>query len=124
MSLKILFDGACRVCHKEVSHYADLDKESQLELVDISSENFNASEFGLCNRAVNLHMHAIDEQGKVYVGIDSFIEIWKRLPRYKILIPVFENKYLRPSLNKGYDIFAHHIRPRLPKRGCDDSVCA
>lgn len=122
--LTLLFDGACVVCNKEVTHYLKLDDQKLIKPVDISSSSFKASEFGLSDEAVNLHMHAIDDSGKVYIGVDSFIEIWRRIPRYRFVIPFFENKFLRPAINLGYDIFARHIRPRLPKRKCEDGTCS
>ncbi len=122
--LNLLYDGACVVCNKEVMHYLKLDKDKLIEPVDISAANFNAKDFGLTSEAVNLHMHAIDSHGVVYKGVDSFIQIWKRIPKYSFLIPIFENKFLRPTIDFGYEIFARHIRPRLPKRNCEDGTCS
>ncbi len=122
--LKLLYDGACVVCNKEVTHYLKLDKEKFIQPIDISSTSFNAQDYGLKTEAVNLHMHAIDSNGTIYKGIDSFIQIWKRIPKYSFLIPIFENKFLRPALDFGYEVFARHIRPRLPKRNCEDGTCS
>ena len=69
-------------------------------------------------------MHTQNEEGQVFTGVDSFIEIWKRIPPYDYLIPVFENRNLRPFINNGYDFFARQIRPRLPKRNCDNDNCS
>ena len=122
--LKVLYDGACIICDREINHYKKKDKDDQLELVDISAADFKAHEFGLKDQDVNLNMHAIDHHGNVYIGVSTFIEIWKRIPQYKFLIPIFENKLLRPLFNKGYTIFAKHIRPRLPKRKCTTEACS
>ena len=122
-NLTLLYDGSCVVCNKEVMHYLKLDKKNKIKPVDISASNFKAATYGLTDAAVNLHMHAIDDKGKIYVGVDTFIQIWTRIPKYKCLIPIFENRLLRPSIDFGYDVFARHIRPRLPKRDCEDGTC-
>jgi len=122
--LNVLFDGACHLCYREVHHYKKKDKKELLNTIDISDPNFNASDYGLSQADVNLHMHAFVEIGKPFIGVDCFIEIWRRIPTYQWLIPIFENRAFRPVINKGYDLFARQIRPRLPKRNCDDGQCA
>lgn len=121
--LTVLYDGQCHLCYREIMHYARKDSRQLLNLVDISSHSFNATDYGLQEEDVNLHMHAIDHQGIVFKGLDSFIEIWKRIPQFKFLIPIFNQRQLRPIWNRGYHLFAKHIRPRLPKRNCEDNTC-
>jgi len=118
--LKVLYDGKCHVCYREIQHYLKKDKKNLLEAIDISDPNFNASDFGLTEAQVNLELYSIDDSGNVFKAIDSFIEIWKRVPPYNMLIPVFENKFLRKGFDLGYIVFARHIRPNLPKRKAHD----
>jgi len=119
--LTLLFDGSCVLCNKEVQHYLKLDTENLIVPVDISKSEFDASVYGLKFSDVDLHMHAIDNQGRIYIGVNSFIAIWRRIPKYQFLIPIFENRYLRPMIDIGYDVFAKHIRKRLPKKKCQDN---
>ena len=121
--LTIFYDGACIVCAKEINHYKAKDDRNLLDLVDISSSEFDASKFNLDPVKLNVHMHTMDNENNVFIGVDSFLEIWKRLNGYRILVPFFGSKILRPSMNFGYNIFAKHIRPRLPKRKCADNTC-
>jgi predicted DCC family thiol-disulfide oxidoreductase YuxK len=122
--LKVFYDGACVLCHNEIMHYKQKDDWDLLDLIDISVEDFKAEEFGLEDSKVNLHMHTIDSNGTVFTGVDSFIEIWRRVPPYNLLIPVFRNRLLRPGIDVGYEVFAKFIRPRLPKRDCQNGACA
>jgi len=122
--LKVFYDGACVLCHKEIMHYKKQDDWDLLDLIDISAPGFKASDYGLIDEKVKLHMHSIDSNGTVFTGVDTFIEIWRRVPPYTLLIPFFRNKYLRPGINVSYNIFAKHIRPRLPKRDCENGACA
>lgn len=122
-SLKVFYDGSCVLCHKEIIHYKSKDNLDLLQLIDISNKEFDASKYGLCQYEVNLHMHSIDDKGIVFKGVDSFIEIWKRVPPYNFLVPIFTNKILSPGINFSYHIFAKHIRHRLPKRKCETGSC-
>jgi predicted DCC family thiol-disulfide oxidoreductase YuxK len=111
------------LCSKEIQHYQRKDKQGALGFIDIKSPDFDAKIYGLCEEAVNLHMHAIDKNGQVFIGVDAFIAIWKRIPSYRYLVPIFENKVLRLVLDPGYDVFARFIRPRLPKYKCQTGAC-
>lgn len=121
--LSIFYDGACHLCYREVDHYLKRDKEKLLVGIDIADSNFSANDYGLDDAYVNLHMHAIDSNGKVFVGIDCFAQIWSRLPIYCKFAGILESGALRPFLNFGYGIFAKQIRPRLPKRKCASGAC-
>ena len=124
MSLKILYDGQCPLCYREIHHYLKKDPAGTLEGVDITSDLFKAENYGLTETAVNLELHAIDEDGRIHKAIDSFIEIWKRLPMpYPLWAKIVNTPGIRSLADFGYIIFAQHIRPRLPKRSCPDDSC-
>ena len=116
--IKVLYDGKCHLCYREIHMYKRKDKNSLLELVDIASSDFDISKHNLDARNVNEYMHAISESGEVYIGLDAFIEIWRRVPPYHRFIPLINNRLCRPVMKVLYHLFAVHIRPRLPKRTC------
>lgn len=122
-TLTVFYDGKCHLCFREIKHYHKLDKKKLLKLIDISAHNFNADEWGLANKPIHVSIHAIDEAGIIYNGVDTFAEIWKRISPYDHLAFILESKTLRPLFNIGYKIFAKQIRPRLPKRKCDNQSC-
>jgi predicted DCC family thiol-disulfide oxidoreductase YuxK len=122
-ALTLFFDGKCILCYREVNHYLKLDKDDLLRPIDISSDHFSADDYGLDEREININMHAMDESGNIFVGVDTFAEIWKRVPYYNKVSSVLENKTIRPALSLGYKVFAEYIRPNLPKRKCDDGSC-
>lgn len=121
-SLKVFYDGSCHLCYREVHYYKKRDRFNLLIPINIKAKEFKASDYGLSSIEVDIHMHATDSQGNIYRGIASFIEIWKRLPgvRYRILTKMAQSTFLRPILDFCYDLFARKIRPKLPKRNCDD----
>ena len=121
--LTIFFDGKCIVCFEEIKHYKKLDKLQLIKTIDISASDFDAADFGLDETQVNINMHAINENGEVFVGVDTFAEIWKRISLYNNLSFILENRKFRPLFDIGYKTFANYIRPNLPKRKCHNNYC-
>lgn len=121
--LRILYDGRCHLCYREIQHYLKKDKNQLIDAIDISSNDFDPSSYNLSFDEVNLHLHTIDSQNNIYKGIDAFIQIWSRLPMYHYIIPIFSNKILRPLWDLQYEVFAKYIRQNLPKRKCQNGHC-
>jgi predicted DCC family thiol-disulfide oxidoreductase YuxK len=121
--LKILYDGKCHLCYREVIHYKKKDTKNLLTCIDITHEDFNHKDYGVDLDEVNLKLHAINESGDIFTGIDTFIEIWSRIPSYSLLIKVVNSKILRPGFDIFYIVFAKYIRPKLPKRSCNSGYC-
>ena len=122
-NLKVFYDGACIVCYREMKHYMKKDKNNLLEFIDISSQDFDANEYGLDEKEINTHMHTMNEEGEIFVGVDSFIEVWKRIPFHGPLASLVGHDKVRPIADMGYNIFANYIRPNLPKRNCENNSC-
>ena len=123
--LTIFFDGACHLCSREIEHYKKMKHQGRLAFVDIADPQFSAEKFGLDRGRVQKYMHTIDESGRIYTGVDSFIQIWNRLPSYRWAVRIAENGFVRPLMDVGYHTFAK-IRPLLPQRSrrdCDDGSC-
>ena len=78
--LTILYDGKCFMCENRVRHFLKLDKANVLTGQDYTQAEFDVSVYHLKMSDVDKYMHSIDSQGNVYQGIDTFIEIFKRIP--------------------------------------------
>lgn len=124
MKLKIYFDGACYLCSSEMNHYRKKDLKKNFDFIDISQANFDASSEGLDPEKVMKIMHVKDAQGKIYTGVDAFLEIWKLLPWYKQLVPIAQLYGVKQLLCFGYIVFAH-FRKYLPKKSqqCSNNRC-
>lgn len=114
MKTKILFDGNCIVCDREISYYARIAPEL-FEIIDISDPSFQASNFGLTAQDVNEKMHVITPEGELRIGVDAFLYIWQQLPQWMWLSRVVGSPIVKPFAHIGYFGFAK-IRPLLPKK--------
>lgn len=122
--LKVYYDGLCRLCSREVSHYRGQKGSERIEFVDICAPGFDAAAEGLDPRQVHKVMHVRRLDGTIATRVDAFIEIWKVLPRYRSLARFATQPAVHSAMELGYTVFAH-IRPWLPRKksdsGCEDS---
>lgn len=114
MKSKIFVDGNCIVCDWEISHYKQIAPKL-FEIVDISQDGFDASQYNLTIEAVNKNMHVLTPEGEVKVGVDAFIHIWQRIEKYNFLAKVVKAPLIHPLAKIGYKFFTV-IRPYLPKK--------
>lgn len=122
--LRIFYDGACRVCAREVEHYGRSDHAGRLHLVDISAPEFDPTPVGISRDELMYQMHAIDAEGRVYRNVEAFWAIWQAFPAatlYGLLGRLVTQPLLRPLARLGYRIFAR-LRRYLPRREQDCST--
>ena len=125
MPTKVYYDGACHLCSREIDHYAKRDQQQQFLFIDISSPHFSAVGEGLDPVKVDQEMHVKTEDGKIFTGVDAFIELWRQMPGYAVMGRVASLPVVNSILKVGYFCFAR-IRPLLPKRKdhqCVDGTC-
>ncbi len=98
----------------EISHYKRIAPDL-FDLVDISSDQFNAAQYGLTSEAVQKNMHVLTPEGELRVGVDAFAHIWSRLKKYRWASEVIKAPIINTFAKVGYWGFAT-IRPLLPKK--------
>lgn len=77
--LKLLYDGECPLCKREICLLQKRDNQSKINFVDISTKDFSPSENNNIdyNTAMS-QIHAIDGKGNVLVGIPAFATVYAR----------------------------------------------
>lgn len=112
-NLIVFYDGWCPVCKREIMHYKKLNNKT-IDYFDIREKNIH-KQYNLNPVEIRKSIYSLKDD-KLYSGIDTFLNIWTEIPRYKILYKIFSIKILRPFYDFLYDIFAIHIRPRLSSK--------
>lgn len=94
--LSVYFNNACPICRAEISHYRKHLSEGSDEIVfvDLAKHPTTLSKFGIDSKAAKRRLYALESGSKLISGIDAFISIWRRIPRYQwaarlTLIPGF-----------------------------------
>ena len=111
--LKVLYDGKCGICRKEIEYYQKIASPERFQWFDITSESAILAEYKLRLADVLLVLHTIDEQNNIYTGVDSFIKIWQRLPYWRFLAKIANLPFIKSTLAWLYKIFAERRFNRL-----------
>lgn len=111
---KIFVDGNCIVCDFEISHYKRMAPDL-FEIVDISSDQFDATKFGLTADEVQKNMHLLTSEGELKIGVDAFAHIWSQIDKYKIAAKFIKLPVIHETAKVGYKLFTL-VRPYLPKK--------
>lgn len=119
--LKIFYDGACGVCSKEMTYYMSI-ADQRVEFIDISAKNFRAKDYGKSNDDFQSKLHARDNKGTFYTGVDAFRRLWDSLPHpfYPLLSTLIGMPIVHFSARFGYSVFSRyrHLLPRKKNNVC------
>ena len=74
---RLLYDGACPVCRREVL-WLHRRRPDAIAAVDITAADFDAAALGLDFEQVNAALYGIRPDGGVTVGMDSLREGYRR----------------------------------------------
>ena len=74
--IKMLYDGQCPICSREVAMLTRRNGEGRLAFEDISDPAFDPLKYGLTLSQVIGSMHAVRSDGTVLSGIDVFAELY------------------------------------------------
>lgn len=125
--LEVFYDGSCIVCAAEIEHYLRKDRGDKLVAIDISSPDFNSAPYQISLADFMHQLHAIDQDGQIFKGVDSFWAIWQAFPTltvYGLMGRIIQLPVINRLARIGYWLFAR-IRPYLPKRKtCQSGTCS
>ena len=111
--ITVFYDGKCGLCSKEIDHYQKIAPEGVFDWQDIteSADMLNAEGVRLSEGLKLLHVR--DSSGKIHVGVDAFILIWRQLQRWKVLAMIVSLPLIRQLANITYGAFANWRFKRL-----------
>ena len=105
--VKVFFNNSCNICKAEISHYKKHCND-KIEWIDVTN-NIEAQKItSKSYRELLRRMHII-EDGKIIDGAESFLIIWKNVPKYNFLYKIFKIKPLFFLLNIFYEIAAYFL---------------
>ncbi|MCF6444050.1 thiol-disulfide oxidoreductase DCC family protein [Nereida sp. MMG025] len=113
--LKVIYNGSCPICSREVNGYAKYAANNDLDLKfeDLNDVDLNA--YGLDRDTAAKQFH-VDDGHKIVGGVDAFILLWSRMPRFRFLARFVSLPVIKPIARVVYDrvlapaLFAMHKR--------------
>ena len=108
--LTVWYNTRCPVCDNGIDwqrrKLIELVKEGRLAFNDINAQPDALASYGASLDDVRRRLHATDSEGKLIVGADVAIALWKMTPGEGWLAALLGNGATRPVTRFAYDHFA------------------
>jgi len=104
--IAVFYDGKCGLCRREIEYYKRIARVGVFDWVDITVDASVTQKLGISYADGLKLLHAQDLQGKLHVGVDAFLLIWKQIPCWRILARIVSFPIIRPVANIAYRVFA------------------
>jgi predicted DCC family thiol-disulfide oxidoreductase YuxK len=110
MSLVVWYNTRCPVCdfgiNRQRNKLIDAIKSGAITFHDINLAPDALAKYGASLEDVRRRLHATDETGRLIVGADVAIAIWRATPGERWLAALLGNPVTRPITRFVYDRFA------------------
>jgi len=108
--LVVWYNTRCPVCDAGINRQSNkllaAVRAGTIEFRDINLEPEALAGYGASLADVRRRLHATDESGRLLVGADVAIAVWRLTPEEGWLAALFGNPVLRPLTRLFYDRFA------------------
>ena len=104
--ITVYYDGKCGLCRREINHYKRVAPSGVFNWQDITVNPSVVQEIGISYADGLKLLHARDKHGRVHVGVDAFLLIWRHINRWHMLAKLVDSPLIRPLANSAYRIFA------------------
>lgn len=122
--VKLLYDGECPLCAREVRFIARRNRGGRLALEDIAAPDFDAGRYGTTRAALMGEIHGVLPDGQLITGMEVFRRAYAAVGLGVLAAPTGW-PVLRPMFDRAYGWFARN-RLRLTGRAdaCESERCA
>ncbi|MET3518404.1 thiol-disulfide oxidoreductase DCC family protein [Mesorhizobium abyssinicae] len=108
--LTVWYNTRCPVCDAGITRQkrrlVEAVKAGRIEFRDINLEPAVLAGYGASLEDIRRRLHATDAEGRLLVGADVAIAVWRRTPGEGWLAALFGNPVLLPLTRLAYDRFA------------------
>ena len=105
--MKVYFNNSCKICRTEINLYKK-ENIKGIKWVDITN-NSQAEKETLKNDKALLRRLHIKEKNKVFEGAEAFLQVWKKIPKYKFLYNFFKLPIIFTIFKYVYEIIAFFL---------------
>ncbi len=110
------YDGACPICSREVAFYQCLDRDGRVAWRNLHDAGAELSALGVSHDAAMGSLHVRDASGRLHRGVRSFPVIWRELPWFRYLAPLFRLPGVTPVAERVYRYWASRRTSRPAKK--------
>lgn len=111
--IKIFYDGACGLCSREINHYRKVAPPGVFDWVDVMRDGLALSKENISLADALMQLHAKDDEGRMHVGVDAFLLIWRQIPRWRLAAAIASLPPISLVMRAAYPVFARWRFARL-----------
>ena len=121
---KLLFDGECPLCRREVAFLRNRNRHHRLAFEDITAPDFDPGKYGCTPEELMSVIHGVFPDGRMVRKLQVFREAYRAVGLGWLLAPTGWPG-LRWLADRGYEWFARHRLSvgRWFGRKCDTGKC-
>lgn len=100
-----IYNRACPVCRIEIEHYERTCHAAGVPslFVDIHQEPDALAEFGVTGDDAKRRLYCVDQDGRLYCGVDAVALIWQAMPTHRWLARLVALPGVHQVTHWGYD---------------------
>ena len=103
---KIFYDGNCPICKREINLYKKLSICESTNWFNVHSNQVALDKLKKSKEDCLKLLHVLDDNNKLFIGVDAFIIIWKKTKYFKYLAFLLDYKLIKGPLNLIYKFYA------------------
>lgn len=104
--MKVYYNSACPVCNAGIEGQKGKGSSCEIQWADVHENNALISEVHAELEFVRERLHVVDENGKLHVGFDAFLAIWRNSPTERWKAVVMGLPLVKQLCRIGYNLFA------------------
>lgn len=104
--ITVFYDGICGLCSREIAYYRRIAPDGVFQWVDITADATPLTALGISYAKGLEQLHSVDSKGRLNVGVDTFLLIWRHLSGWKVLAAIVGFPALKPIVVYAYKAFA------------------
>ena len=104
----IFYDGKCGLCSNEINYYKKISEADKFLWLDIATDPTPLKQLNISQADGLRRLHGLDAAGRLHIGVDAFLLIWRSLPYWRLLGMVVGLPGIRYFAQLVYNRFADH----------------
>lgn len=104
--MKVYYNSACPVCKAGIEGQKEKESSCEIQWADVHTDNQLVREVRAELEFVRERLHVVDEGGKLHIGFDAFLAIWKKSPREQWKARIFGLPVVKQICRIAYNLFA------------------
>jgi predicted DCC family thiol-disulfide oxidoreductase YuxK len=111
--LKVLYDGSCPLCRREIAVYRHSTSDVPICFADVSNPQTSLPA-GTTQAALMARFHVQGPNGELLSGAQAFLALWSILPGWRVLAFLGRLPGASWLMERTYRLFLR-VRPRMQR---------